>query len=229
MSVIHPNILNIIAVATALEPLGQDVVFVGGATTLLYADDAELGEVRATEDVDCLVELASLNGYHLLEEKLRLIGFKNSSDPSAPICRWKLGNLTVDMMPTEGAILGFSNIWYIPGFAKREKLAIRGSDTEIYILKPEYFLASKLTALFDRGIGDLILSQDFEDILFLASRRSNLIEEIKASESKVYKFIKEKLFELLNHSQFDQALSGQFPRAEQSKVRENVVTLFKFI
>jgi hypothetical protein len=77
MSVIDPNLLNLIAVAEALQPLSQDVVFVGGATTLLYADNPQLGEARATQDVDCVVELATLNEYHLLEDKLRTIGFKH--------------------------------------------------------------------------------------------------------------------------------------------------------
>lgn len=227
MSALHPNILNIISVAKALEPLNQDVVFVGGATTLLYADDPELGEARATEDVDCVVELASINGYHLLEEKLRSLGFKNSNDLDAPICRWKLGALVVDVMPTKGSVLGFSNVWYVPGFEKRKKVSISGSDTEIYIFKVEYFLASKIEALLSRGIGDLILSQDLEDILFLASRRSTLLEEVRASETKVFKFIKEKLHTLLLHPQFEQALSGQFPRAEHVETRKSIISLFK--
>lgn len=229
MTGLHPNILNILSVAKALEPLNQDVVFVGGATTLLYADNPELGEARATEDVDCVVELASLRGYHQLEEKLRLIGFKNSSDSDAPICRWKLGTLIVDIMPTKGTVLGFSNVWYVPGFETREKTKIPTSNNEIYIFKAEYFLASKLAALFDRGIDDLILSQDFEDVLFLANRRSTLLEEIKTSDLKVNKFIKDKLRELLNHKQFEQALSGQFPRSEQAAIRKNIIVLFNQI
>jgi predicted nucleotidyltransferase len=227
MSKLHPNVFNIIAVAKALKPLNQDVVFVGGATTLLYADNPDLGEARATEDVDCVVELATINEYQLLEEKLRSIGFKNSNEANAPICRWKLGKLIVDMMPTKGSILGFTNVWYIPGFEKRRKITIPGSDIEVYVFKPEYFLASKLEALFDRGINDLILSQDFEDIIFLAARRLLLSEELTASEPTAYKFIKEKLLELLKHDQFDQALSGQFPRAEQAAVRKNITDFFK--
>ncbi len=226
MNVVHPNIVNIIAVAKALEPLNQDVVFVGGATTLLYADDPELGEARATEDIDCVVELASLNGYHQLEEKLRSIGFKNSLDPDAPICRWKLGTLVVDVMPTKGSILGFSNSWYVPGFDRRKKTNLPGSDIKIFTFKPEYFLASKLVALFDRGIKDLILSQDFEDIVFLISRRSKLLDEISESEHEVQKFIKETITRLLKHKQLEQAISGQFPRSEEAEIRNRITETF---
>ncbi|MDQ1085576.1 hypothetical protein [Siphonobacter sp. SORGH_AS_1065] len=67
------NITRIKAVYLALEELGDEVLFVGGATVSLYKDrPAE--EIRPTNDVDILIELAHCNEYATIEEKLRKKG-----------------------------------------------------------------------------------------------------------------------------------------------------------
>ncbi|MDX5397154.1 MAG: hypothetical protein LPK21_13240, partial [Hymenobacteraceae bacterium] len=53
------NINRIRAVAKALQNLNEKVVFVGGATVTLYADQNTAPESRPTDDVDVVVELAS--------------------------------------------------------------------------------------------------------------------------------------------------------------------------
>jgi len=74
----HENIIRIKAASRALEGLKQDFVFVGGATVSLYATDPLLAtEIRPTDDVDVIVELASYKGYAELDERLRSLGFKN--------------------------------------------------------------------------------------------------------------------------------------------------------
>ncbi|QEC42618.1 hypothetical protein [Pseudobacter ginsenosidimutans] len=55
----HQNLVRIKAVYNALEELGNEVVFVGGATVALYADRPAI-EIRPTDDVDILVELFEL-------------------------------------------------------------------------------------------------------------------------------------------------------------------------
>ncbi len=74
----HENLIRLKAVNQALEGLEQDFVFVGGATVSLYAtNEALAAEVRPTDDVDVIVELATYSGYSALDEKLRKIGFQN--------------------------------------------------------------------------------------------------------------------------------------------------------
>lgn len=51
------NITRIKAVYNALGPLKDKVVFVGGATISLYREGSK-PEVRATEDVDIVIELS---------------------------------------------------------------------------------------------------------------------------------------------------------------------------
>jgi hypothetical protein len=53
------NIVRLRAVAQALKPLDQKVVFVGGATIALYANPETAMEVRPTDDIDVVVELAT--------------------------------------------------------------------------------------------------------------------------------------------------------------------------
>lgn len=222
----HPNLINLLAVARAVKPLGQDVVFVGGATTLLYADDPELGETRATEDVDCVVELATLREYHQIEDRLRALGFKNAHGPGTPICRWKLASLVVDVMPTKEALLGFSNRWYEPGFKARQAVKVPGTDETVLVFSAPYFLASKIEALFDRGIKDLVISQDFEDVVFLLDRRVGLLGELSSVGEDVRAYLVEKIAALLTNSNFEQALAGQYPRVEMRARRDLARELF---
>jgi len=64
------NITRIRAVHTALEELGDYVVYVGGATVSLYRD-RPAAELRPTDDVDILLEIAKYGDYAAIEEKLR--------------------------------------------------------------------------------------------------------------------------------------------------------------
>lgn len=101
------NITRIKAIHNALGQLGQEVVYVGGATISLYLHD--IGPViRNTEDVDVVVEIWNYADFHLLDEKLRHIGFKNDQD-SGLICRYSYEGIIVDILPTEGKVLSFSN------------------------------------------------------------------------------------------------------------------------
>jgi hypothetical protein len=96
--------------AEALGPLAHEVVFVGGATVDLFVTDRASGPPRFTEDVDVIVRVATRADYYArVETALRARGFKPDMRDDAPICRWVHGDLTIDVMPTDQTILGFSN------------------------------------------------------------------------------------------------------------------------
>lgn len=65
-------------VADKLQELCDDVVFLGGCTTAIFINDPASPDVRSTLDVDCIVDVISLNHYHKLERKLTERGFKKS-------------------------------------------------------------------------------------------------------------------------------------------------------
>jgi predicted nucleotidyltransferase len=161
MSAKQHNLHRLEIVAGGLKDLLDETVFVGGATIILYLPESlPDSQARPTDDVDCVVEISSRTEYAKLEKKLRTLGFKNVMDSGAPVCRWTYSGVTVDMMPTDPKILGFSNRWYKPGVEKAVKVSLPAGD-EISIFTVPYFLASKVEAFLGRGKRDFYGSRDF--------------------------------------------------------------------
>jgi predicted nucleotidyltransferase len=158
----HINTTRIKAVSNALGPLKNEVVFVGGATVSLYADRRAI-EVRPTEDVDIVVEIATRYEYAQLEEQLRTMGFQNDITARF-VGRYLLPGIIVDVMPADEAILGFSNIWYEGGFKNSVDYVIDDHHV-VRIFSAPYFIASKLQAFKNRGNNDGRISTDFEDVI----------------------------------------------------------------
>jgi hypothetical protein len=77
----------------------------------------------------------------------------------APTCRWRSGDLPIDVMPTDERILGFSNRWYTPANVSAENIEIVG--LRIRLITPIYFLATKLEAFRGRGNNDYRRSHDW--------------------------------------------------------------------
>jgi hypothetical protein len=112
----NPNIEMLEIAVERLGKLIDDVVFLGGCATGLLLTDPAAPPIRATRDVDVMVEVASLAGYHSFNEKLRRRGFKEDSSPEAPICRWQSERIILDVMPTDPELLGFGNQWFARAF-----------------------------------------------------------------------------------------------------------------
>lgn len=94
-----------------MGPVADEVVFLGGAVVPLLVPDAFALAIRSTEDVDCVVRAQSYHDYMEFGERLRKRGFQECREPGAPIGRWTLAGVLVDVMPTS-RFLGFSNRWY---------------------------------------------------------------------------------------------------------------------
>ena len=154
----NPNLEILYAAVHRLGPLADAMVFLGGCATGLLLTDSAAAPVRATLDVDAIVEVASLLDYHKLAEKLRARGFVEDLSPEAPICRWKAENVILDVMPTDPDIMGFGNEWYAPAFAAAESVSLPSGKC-IRMVPAPYFLATKLAAFDDRGGEDILLSQ----------------------------------------------------------------------
>lgn len=204
------------------QSLGDDllvkVVFVGGCTTALLVDDVvTLQHIRSTEDVDMIVEVLSKSEYQDLCQKLRQRGFKESVEDDV-ICRWRLGSMIVDVMPTDQEILGFSNIWYPEAveFAKSYQLP---SNRIIRVVSPTYFLATKIEAFAGRGNNDFLASQDIEDILSLIDGCSSLIADLHAANKKVKSAIAAAIQTFLNESDFEY----QVQSVAQDRQHENLL------
>lgn len=195
-------------VATKLEEVRNDVVFLGGCTTGLFITDPKFPDVRYTVDVDCIVDVISLNQYHQLEKKLTKQGFKRSLSEEV-ICRWFYDDVTLDVMPTDEKILGFGNRWY--------KKAIAASiihhltdKIDIKIVTAPYFLATKLEAFKTRGRSDYYVSHDFEDIMSILDGRIEIVEEIHKAENELRDHLINSFAEVDSSPAFKGAIQGHF-------------------
>ena len=112
------------------------------------------------------------------------LGFRH--DQEAPvICRWRVAGVAVKVMPIhQDNILGFSNPWYPKDFAQAIGYTLP-DQTRILIMPAVYFVATKLAALRRRGMRDMQLSSDLEDILYLVDNRPELLTEIDVASRAV--------------------------------------------
>ena len=213
------NVRMIIAVARRLGDLRDKVVFVGGCATGLFVTDPAIPEVRATQDVDIIVEVASRMAYYRLEEELRLKGFKQDMSENAPVCRWLVDVIKVDIMPTQEEILGFSNRWYLPAIKNAEQLQLE-KELTIKLVSPPYFLATKIDAFNGRGGGDYMASHDMEDIITILDGRPEIVSEIRSSSDDLKDFLSRTFRSLLANDEFRDSIPGHLSpdRASQSRL-----------
>lgn len=215
---------------TVAEALGGDfrerLVFVGGCTTALFiTDEVTLENVRATDDVDLIVDLAGYASWARLQEELRQKGFVESQQDEV-ICRMRLGDLKVDFMPDDASILGFCNRWYAKGIQTSVDHALTDGLT-IKRLAPELFVATKLEAYLGRGGGDLFTSRDMEDILLIIDGRPEIVDEILGGDAEIRTYIAEQFTALLADGDFEYFLDGNLrgPPGRSDIVRDRFVAI----
>lgn len=195
-------------VADALgDDLCQQMVFVGGCSTaVLITDEITLQEVRATDDVDLIIDLAGMAQWMQLQERLRDKGFTVSGEDEV-ICRMRLGNLKVDFMPDDPNILGFTNRWYKEGIYTAINFALP-SGRVIKHLTPPLFLATKLEAYNGRGQNDPLGSHDLEDIINVVDGRPELLREVELADVEVRDYLAKEFHALLEHPDFEGFIYG---------------------
>lgn len=201
----HPSLLMVEIVARRLGALRRECVFVGGATVPLFLTE-ECAPPRSTKDVDVIVELSTRAAYYAFSDKLRQCGFQEDTEANI-LCRWKLEDLIVDVMPTEPAILGFSNQWYAPAIAHAQNYSL-AADLDIRLVTAAYFIATKIEAFGGRGLGDFLSSRDIEDIVAVIDGRAELRDEIAEATPQLQRFIAEHFAVWLSNGDFLDALAG---------------------
>ena len=98
----NPNITMLDLMAQRLGPeLCENMVFVGGAAAGLLITDLALPAIRRTDDIDVVTPTQALEDFHKLENQLRELGFTPDMRPEAPLCRWQIDNMTIDVMPSQ--------------------------------------------------------------------------------------------------------------------------------
>jgi hypothetical protein len=94
----------LLVVAKRLADLRDRVVFVGGIVRGFQITDPGAAAERPTDDVDAIVDVVSQIDLYRLADKLRALGFREDTSPGAPICRWVVEKVRVDLMPIEDVI-----------------------------------------------------------------------------------------------------------------------------
>lgn len=213
----NPNLSLLIAIAQAMGPLCEHVVFVGGCATGLLVDDANLMDVRPTEDVDAIVEVASLAAYHRLAEGLMERGFKQTMADNTPPFRCYWNRMQLDLVPLDEKVPGFANPWYRVGFEAALTVDLAGGLRLRHLSAP-HFLATKFEAFKDRGHNDVYMSHDLEDIMTVMEGRRSVVQEMAAATESVRKHVGQSVGALLDMPTFHNALPGLLsdPEREQS-------------
>lgn len=214
-----PNLGMVVRIAEALGPLRERFVFLGGSATGLLITDEKAAAIRVTKDVDVIVEVATQGAYYQIDEALRARGFRNDTSEGAPACRYRLDTLILDVMPTDPAILGFSNQWYPDAIHSALTVGLPESQLTIRLVAPAYFLGTKLEAFFGRGQGDYYGSHDLEDLLAVVDGRPVIEREIENAPPALRAYLSEKLGALLADAQFCYALAGHLPGDPGSQAR----------
>lgn len=218
-----PNIEMLQLAANGFGDLLNEVVFLGGCAAGLLITDVAAPPIRETKDVDVIVEIASTHDYHLLSEKLRNRGFREDLNADAPMCRWLFNSVTVDVMPTDESILGFSNRWYVEAMSSAEIVRLP-DGIEIRMVSAPLFLATKLEAFYGRGNGDYMSSHDLEDIITVLDGRESVVEEVEKAGG-VRLFLSEAFGKLLSLDDFHDALPGHLPPDMASQKRAKTVLM----
>lgn len=110
-------------------------------------------------------------------------------------------------MPTDEKVLGFSNTWFVGGLQNAVDYTLP-HGTSIKVFAAPWFLAAKLQAYQGRGHGDVLMSNDIEDIIALLDGREELIEEMKQAPIELRRFASEQLAALLKLSVFQDVIQS---------------------
>lgn len=217
MRVNDPNLPSLRHIAKALGNLREQVVFVGGAVAGLLVTDPLAGSVRATRDVDAVVN-ASRGIFHRIEEAVASCGFARDAS-SEVICRWvhKESGVLFDLMPVQPEVLGFSNRWY-PYAVQTAVRVDLGEGLTIRLVSAVAFVATKLEAFASRGRSDFLSSHDLEDVLNIVDGREELTEEMVIAPAELRQAVAAAFTRLLTNQDFLNVLPGLIAEPERTGV-----------
>ena len=212
---ITDNVAMLMRAVDRLAPIRDRLVFLGGAVTELFITDPGVQGFRRTKDVDVVIDVVNLGEYaDTLREQLVQLGLREDVREGAPVCRWLLDDLIVDIMPTRGDILGFSCEWYQFAFDTAQTISLPNGTT-IRLVTPACFLATKLTAFANRGRRNPMASHDLEDVIAVIDGRLEIVGDVANAPADLRAAIATKFGELLTRPDAEEVVAAQLlPDAE---------------
>jgi predicted nucleotidyltransferase len=207
----NPNDPNVVL----LELVAQHL---GGELREQLVTDPAMPAIRPTEDVDLVAEVTVLSAYHTIESALTARGFVQDMSRDAPICRWRIGAVAVDVMPTVETVLGFSNRWYLLATDTAQRIALH-SGVAIRLIRAPEFVATKLEAFSGRGNNDYLFSHDLGDLIAVVDGRAELLDECNVSNAALKSYLRDRFTRLTAAPAFMEALAGHLPGDAASQAR----------
>jgi len=209
-----PNLPSLRCIAEALGDLREQVVFIGGAVAGLLVTDPLADPVRATRDVDAVVN-TSRALFHRIEGQVADRGFARDVS-SDVICRWvhRASGVRFDLMPVQPEVLGFANRWYPYAVETATPMDLGGGVT-VRLVSAVAFVATKLEAFAHRGGGDFLTSHDLEDVLNIVDGREELVDELAIAPDHVRQAVATALTPLLANQGFMNMLPGLLAEPER--------------
>ena len=213
------NLEDVAMVARRLKSLETHFVFTGGSVVTLLLDRPAVSISRPTKDVDVIAEVVTRIQYTKLEERLRGIGFRHDTSEGAPICRWVVDGVKVDVMPMHDPIGAFKNQWF--DLAVSSAVPIQVHDETVRVITAPCFVATKIEAFRDRGDDDFMASHDIEDFLTVVDGRGSLGDEIRGASDELRLFVALAVRGFLGDGRFIDSLPGHLPpdAASQQRLR----------
>jgi hypothetical protein len=210
-----PNLPSLRQIAEALGDLREQVVFVGGAVAGLLVTDPAADGVRATLDVDAVVN-GNFARFHRIEVALAQRGFVRD-EHSGVICRWvhQDSGVLFDLMSVQPEVLGFSNRWYRYAFETAESFEL-SPNLSIRVVSAVAFVATKLEAYAGRGGGDFMSSHDIEDVLNIVDGREELAQELATAPDELRRAVAAAVGALLRNPDFANVLPGLIAEPERA-------------
>ncbi len=219
-----PNLEALAKVIPHLNRVGIPYAFLGGAIVELLITESPVMSIRPTKDVDAIIVATTNAKFAAVEAQLRAEGFKHDHSEEAPICRWIIDGVKVDLMPSEEVIFGMKSRWFKEAVETAIDIPMEGTLVAKVIAAP-YFLATKIEAFRDRGKGDFIMSTDLEDIVVVVNGRPELANEIAQVTPALRDYLIAAIKEFLRNTNFVEALSGHMPPDQSNQQRLKILTL----
>ena len=200
-----------------LGSLANSFVFVGGSVAPLLVTDPAAADARNTKDVDAVVQVATRGEYHDIEKQLAAVNYH--LDPNENVlCRYKNGDLVLDVIPSAEDVLGFGNKW-LKQAPEAPLVYLLAAQKTINIINAPLFMCTKFIAYKDRGKSE---DKDLEDIVAIVDGRRELMGELKESSIEIREYIALCTRELLA-SDFPEKLAWYLPQDRASADREPLV------
>ena len=197
-------------IARALGPLREELIFTGGLVVDQYSTVPALSGPRPTIDADVVCSATNYTEYMKVGSRLRDLGFTQPAELSPPPFRWIRGELTVDLIPVDASVLGFTNRWYAVGVERTIEVDLK-PDRKIPLYDPVVLQATKLESFSSRGSRDPYASHDLDDIVRLIATRPELVAEVADSPEILKAWIRGSLRAALPISNEAQLLAAHLP------------------